>query len=50
MRIEIDITKTDLNTVRKRLGIKTNTRADVILSSLVKTVVDDEYALIFNRW
>lgn len=50
MKVEIELTKTDIETVRKRMGLKTKTRADVVLQSLIKTVVDDEYSLTFNQW
>ena len=50
MKVEIELTKTDLNTIRRRMGLKTKTKADVVLQSLVKTVVDDEYALMYNQW
>lgn len=50
MKVEIELTKTDLDTIRKRMGLKTKTRADVVLQSLIKTVVDDEYSLTFNQW
>jgi hypothetical protein len=50
MIVEIDITKTQLNTIRQRLGLKTKAKAEVVLKSLVKTVVDDEYSLTYNQW
>ena len=50
MKVEIELTKTDIDTIRKRLGIQTKTKADVVLKSLVKTVLDDDYALRFNQW
>ena len=50
MKVEIELTKTDLNTIRQRMGLKTKTKADVVLQSLVKTVVDDDYALTYNQW
>ena len=50
MKVEIEITKTDLNTIRRRMGLKTKTKAEAVLQSLIKTVVDDEYALTFNQW
>mgnify|MGYP007089912416 CR=1 FL=1 len=50
MTIDIEITKTDIETIRKRMGLKTKTRADVVLQSLIKTVVDDEYSLTYNQW
>ena len=50
MKVEIELTKTDIDTIRKRMGLKTKTKADVVLQSLVKTVIDDDYALRFNQW
>lgn len=50
MKVEIEITKTDLDTIRKRMGLKTKTKGEAVLQSLVKTVVDDEYSLTYNRW
>lgn len=50
MKVEIELTKTDLNTLRRRMGLKTKTKADVVLQSLVKTVIDDDYALMYNQW
>lgn len=50
MKVEIELTKTDLDTIRKRMGLKTKTKAEVVLRSLVKTVIDDEYSLTYNKW
>lgn len=50
MKVEIELTKTDIETIRRRTGLKTKTKADVVLQSLIKTVVDDEYALTYNQW
>ena len=50
MKVEIELTKTDIDTIRKRLGIQTKTKADVVLKSLVKAVLDDDYSLRFNEW
>jgi len=50
MKVEIELTKTDLETIRKRMGLKTKTKAEVVLRSLVKTVIDDEYSLTYNQW
>ncbi|MEN8794878.1 MAG: hypothetical protein ABF294_10565 [Flavobacteriales bacterium] len=50
MKVEIELTKTDLDTIRKRMGLKTKTKAEVVLRSLVKTVIDDEYSLTYNQW
>ena len=45
MKIEIDLTKTEVNKLRRLIGLKTQTRADVVLKSFVKMVVDDPDAL-----
>ena len=50
MKVEIELTKTDIETIRRKMGLKTKTKADVVLQSLIKTVVDDEYALTYNQW
>jgi len=50
MKVEIELTKTQLKTIRQRLGLQTKTQADIVITSLIKTVVDDEYSLIFNQW
>jgi len=50
MKVEIELTKTQLKTIRQRLGLQTKTQADVVITSLIKTVVDDEYSLRFNQW
>jgi len=50
MKIEIELTKTDLDTIRRRMGLQTKTKGDIVLQSLIKTVVDDEYALTYNQW
>ena len=50
MKVEIELTKTDLDTIRRRMGLQTKTKADVVLQSLIKSVVDDEYSLMYNQW
>ena len=50
MKVEIELTKTDLDIIRRRMGLQTKTKADVVLQSLIKTVVDDEYSLMYNQW
>ena len=40
MKIEIDLTKTELNKLRRLIGLKTQTRADVVLKSFVKMIVN----------
>ena len=45
MKIEIDLTKTEVNKLRRLIGLKTQTRADVVLKSFIKMVVKDPDAL-----
>jgi hypothetical protein len=45
MKIEIDLTKSQVDKLRRLIGLKTQTRADVVLKSFVKMVVDDPDAL-----
>ncbi len=45
MKVEIDLTKSQVNKLRRLIGLKTQTRADVVLKSFVKMVVDDPDAL-----
>jgi hypothetical protein len=41
MKIEIDLTKTEVNKLRRLIGLKTQTRADVVLKSFIKMIVND---------
>ncbi|MDA8644430.1 hypothetical protein N9L50_03975 [Flavobacteriaceae bacterium] len=45
MKVEIDLTKSQVDKLRRLIGLKTQTRADVVLKSFVKMVVDDPDAL-----
>ena len=45
MKVEIDLTKTQINKLRHLIGLKTQTRADVVLKSFVKMIVNDPDAL-----
>ena len=45
MKIEIDLTKSEVNKLRRLIGLKTQTRADVVLKSFIKMVVKDPDAL-----
>ena len=45
MKVEIELTKTDIDKLRRLIGLQTKTRADVVLKSFVKMVVDDPDAL-----
>jgi len=45
MKIEIDLTKSQVDKLRRLIGLQTKTRADVVLKSFVKMVVDDPDAL-----
>ncbi len=50
MTVEIEISKTDLNDIKRRMGIKTNTKAEVVLKSLISVVVSDENALMYSQY
>ena len=50
MTIEIEITKTDLEAIRRRLGIRTKTSGKVVLNTLINVVVNDENALIYSQY
>ena len=41
MKVEIELTKSDVDKLRRLIGLKTQTRADVVLKSFVKMVVND---------
>ena len=45
MKVEIDLTKSQVDKLRRLIGLKTQTRADVVLKSFVKMVVNDPDAL-----
>ncbi len=45
MKVEIDLTKTDIDKLRRLIGLKTQTRADVVLKSFVKMIISDPDAL-----
>ena len=45
MKVEIDLTKSEVNKLRRLIGLKTQTRADVVLKSYIKMVVKDPDAL-----
>jgi len=45
MKVEIELTKSDVDKLRRLIGLKTQTRADVVLKSFVKMVVNDPDAL-----
>ena len=45
MKLEIDLTKTDIDKFRRIIGLKTKTKADVVLRSFVKMIVNDPDAL-----
>ena len=45
MKIEIDLTKSQVNKLRRLIGLKTQTRADVVLKSFIKMIVNDPDAL-----
>ena len=41
MKVEIDLTKSDVDKLRHLIGLKTQTKAEVVLKSFVKMVVND---------
>ena len=45
MKVKIDLTKSQVDKLRRLIGLKTQTRADVVLKSFVKMVVNDPDAL-----
>ena len=45
MKIEIDLTKSDVDKLRRLIGLKTKTRAEVVLKSFVKMIISDPDAL-----
>lgn len=45
MKVEIELTKTDIDKLRRIIGLKTATRADVVLKSFVKMIISDPDAL-----
>ena len=45
MKVEIELTATDIDKLRRIIGLKTKTKADVVLKSFVKMVVNDPDAL-----
>ena len=45
MKVEIELTKSDLDKLRRIIGLKTQTRTEVVLKSFVKMVVNDPDAL-----
>ena len=45
MKVEIELTKTDIDKLRRLIGLKTQTKADVVLRSFVKMVVNDPDAI-----
>ena len=50
MTVEIEITKSDLEALRRRMGIKSRTKAGTILKSLIGVVVSDENALMYSQY
>lgn len=50
MKVEIEVTKSDLTVLRQRMGIKTNTKAEVIIKALITLVKEDEHALTYSQY
>ncbi len=45
MKVEIELTKTDIDNLRRIIGLNTQTIADVVLKSFVKMMVNDPDAI-----
>ena len=45
LKVEIDLTKSDIDKLRRIIGLKTQTRADVVLRSFVKMMINDPDAI-----
>ena len=45
MKVEIDLTKTDINKLRTLIGLKGKTKPDIVLKSFVKMVINDPVQL-----
>ena len=45
MKVEIDLTKTDINKLRTLIGLQTKTKPDIVLKSFVKMVLKDPVQL-----
>ena len=43
MKVEIELTKSDTEVLRKLIGLKTKTKPDVVLKSFVKMIINDPY-------
>ena len=41
MKVEIDLTKTEVNKLRRLIGLRTQTKPEVVLKSFIKMVVND---------
>ncbi len=41
MKVEIDLTKTQINKLRRLIGLQTQTKPEVVLKSFIKMVVND---------
>ena len=45
MKLEIELTKSDINKLRRIIGLKTKTKADVVLKSFVNLIVKQPHQL-----
>lgn len=50
MIVEIEITKGELDILRRRMGIKTKTKAEVVLKSLINVVKADKHSLTYSQY
>ena len=45
MKVEIDLTKTEVEKLRRIIGLRTKTKPSVVLKSFIKMIVKDPDAL-----
>ena len=45
MKVEIDLTKTEVDKLRRLIGIQTKVKAEVVLKSFINTVIKDPHQL-----
>lgn len=45
MKVEIELKKTEVEKLRRLIGLKTKTKADVVLKSLVRTLINNPHQL-----
>lgn len=45
MKVEIDLTKTEIEKLRRLIGLKTKTKSDVVLKSFVNMIINQPHQL-----